>query len=448
MEERMTKQLEKKEEQILATVSSQIQILGEKNKIFREEDKVYMAEQVQVVKGLIKQESKQRNEEQEQNKSWLQSTEEKITKQEEILEKHSHRINVVEDKMDELKHTASKLQQTTIPGHITVTCMGSSFNHDNVKFNGKLSNPHEYLTRLRRSYEKNRIRYGMDNNNLECLYEVIESSVERSTAQWWQLNKEKVESWDQFEELFLEKYWNTEIQRHLKHKIELDRYRPGGRLNRVDYFLVRVLTLKSMTPPLNEADIVNMMATHYDDIVQTAQRVQNVNTIKAFESLLQREDMMDTQRNLQGYNQLRSDRMKPHQNNQQQTNNPFNGKENYRAYIPRHQQNYRKDYQDQENRKIMFKNQDTNPANQYYKKFDQTNNPRQNKTPDNHYRYPNQQNRTNKQEFYPTREQIDACNMIMKEGKENIPNPKETRTFVNSQHQKHDQSNTDISTLN
>ena len=329
LEERMSQQLANKEEQIMTTVKKQIEILDTKFQEDREDDRSSFNKQIELLKEKTSQE-------QELNIHQYNTTNEQLKEQERKFEKYQHRIHVVEDQVEELRHTTTKVQQSSQPSHITVTCTGSYFNKDIVKFNGKFTNPQEFLGKLRRLYERNKIRYEAENSkykSIDCLHEVIDSSLEHSAAQWWQLNKEKVESWDQFEDIFKEKYWNKQIQRHLKQKIELEKYKPGGRLNRVEYFLERVLTLNSMTPPLSEEEIVNILTTHYDDVIQTAQRVQHLYLIKDFEALLQREDMLDIQRNIQTRNRPRGETKN---NPNFQGTQPFQERDHFKAYVPNH----------------------------------------------------------------------------------------------------------------
>jgi len=299
IEARMGQQLEAREEKNMYAIKEQVQHLEDKIESERREDKINL-------KNDIPELRKQSEHEQERNHRRQKATEDKIVEQVQYLEEQKRRIHVVEDKIEELQHTTNKSKPSIQSNQIHITCTGGN-NSENIKFNGRFSNPNEYLKKLRRIYEKNKIKYGSESNDQEQLYETIENSMEGSALQWWQLNKDKIINWKEFEEAFTEKYWNQEIQRHLKQKIDLEKYRSEGRLSRVEYFLERVLVLKSMTPSFSEAEIVGILTPHYGEIIQTAQRVQNLCCIKDFEALLQREDMLDTQKSLQGRFRPRQD---------------------------------------------------------------------------------------------------------------------------------------------
>ena len=288
-------QIINKEEQILENVKGQINDLSTNIQANRQRDLNSFNEQIEQLKSLTEEESKLSLKLQEKNKHKFQEIDQQI-------EKQKTRIHVMEDKIDEIQHT----QQTQIKNsglqNILVTCTGTN-NQESLKFDGRFTNLQAVLSKLKRQYDKNRARFGTGiDNDKECLHEILDINMEKSANQWWQLNKHEIQNWKQFETKFVDKYWNMDIQRHLRQKIEFEHFRPGGRLNRVDYFLERVLVLKSMTPPLHEDEIINIMVNHYDQIIQTAHRVQNVNTIKSFELLLQREDMLETQQKFQNRN--------------------------------------------------------------------------------------------------------------------------------------------------
>jgi len=412
-----------KEEQILKTMKFQIEDLDTKIQLDRKSDICKFNEQIEHLEKLTKQESIMRSQVEEQNKS-------KFQEHEDMLEKHKHRIHVVEDQIGEIRHINKNY--SGFPSNITVTCTGMNSNQDNLKFSGKIINPQEYLSKMKRAYDKNRSRFGDDpSNDRECLHEILDVCMEGSANQWWQLNKTNIDNWQQFEDKFIDKYWNQDIQRHLKQKIELERYRPGGRLNRVDYFLQRVLILKSMTPPMNEDQIVNVLSPHYDQIVQTAQRVQNLNNIKSFESLLQREDMLDTQRHFQSRTRIRPDSSKTFENRQDINSTPLYNQNNFKAYISPRQNSGRMDQQYREDRRPTYNNYNhntnnhvsNNPHNQWTNMNNQHGQGNQNRYQDNN------RSKWNRKPQYPTQEQIETCQVIVGEGKNKPKGPQDGEVY-------------------
>jgi len=449
MEKRIQGQWNEKEDQIINKIEDKISKLNIQRQSERERDHTTFTTNLSDISNQVKS-----NQDQVNNK--FKNQDAQINEQNQRLDKHQHRIHTMEDKLEEYKFDASQVHGKIPVNHITVSCAGEMYGHNVPKFNGKISNPQEYLEKMKRCYENNqKARYGGgEMENPECLHEVIGNSMERSASQWWQLNKPNVHSWQQFEQIFLDKYWNKEIQRHLRQKIELERYRPGGYLNRTDYFLERILILKAMTPPLNEEDIVNILASHYDEVIQTARRVQNSNTITAFEMLLQREDMLDVQKNLQLRNRIKPDIRKNPQNNSsaENQNHPFNGRENFRAYYPRNPPPAREGARPNEDRKTMFRNIEQNrdnehfprnhPREPYYERNQYHSNQYQNNKPmqNNNWNKDNQDRRSqnnyykNKGRQYPSQEQMEVCNNIVMgpEVENKTVENAETRVYTNS----------------
>jgi len=81
------------------------------------------------------------------------------------------------------------------------------------------------------------------------------------------LIRNQIYNWDSFETLFLQKFWNSDIQRNIKQRLDLEHYQLGGKLNRADYFIQRVVLLKSMTSPPTEEEIINQLLPHFDEII-------------------------------------------------------------------------------------------------------------------------------------------------------------------------------------
>lgn len=55
----------------------------------------------------------------------------------------------------------------------------------------------------------------------EVVLETIEASVAGHVSRWWQLIRDKITTWNDFEQSFLNKYWSREILHGITHKLEL-----------------------------------------------------------------------------------------------------------------------------------------------------------------------------------------------------------------------------------
>jgi hypothetical protein len=176
---------------------------------------------------------------------------------------------------------------STGPIPIQVTCMGGSTFENLPTFNGRNKNPQEFLVKFEAYLRNTQIR---QNQNIR-FQDLLENCLQDSASRWWQMIKSEITSYEEFEKKYLDKYWNNDIQRGIKRRVETERYRTGGYLTRSEYFVERVMTLKQMTPTLEEEDIVNLLSIHFDQRIQDAIRVQNITGIDNFEKLLNREDI-------------------------------------------------------------------------------------------------------------------------------------------------------------
>lgn len=216
----------------------------------------------------------------------IEGQNENLVKLNSITDNHSYRINNMEQQI-------SKSTSTITP--LYVTCPGTNRNYLDInppKFHGKTQNPKEFLSKLKRFYERN-VDNQKSNDESEHLLDVIEQCLDHHASKWFELVKYQIKNWTDFEAMFLNKYWSHEVQRGIKQRIDVEKYRQDGRLSRAEYFIEKVLTLRSITPPLTDEEIVIILSDHFSELVQDARRIQNVTTVHEFELLLQREDLKD-----------------------------------------------------------------------------------------------------------------------------------------------------------
>ncbi|KAG8257610.1 hypothetical protein J6590_046299 [Homalodisca vitripennis] len=123
--------------------------------------------------------------------------------------------------------------------------------------------------------------------------------------------------------------------------------------------IVAAAVVQSITPKLDEEDIVIIICEHFDKNIQDARRVQNVVTIKDFEKLLDREDIDERQSkfklngefehiNSNRYNKRNfhiNQNYRPHNNNRFENHNrmsnryPNGGYQNQKNWLDNHSQN-------------------------------------------------------------------------------------------------------------
>lgn len=330
----------------------------------------------------------------------IDNQDEKIKELTTVTNIHSNRIAQVEQQVSQ--------QIATVTPNIYVTCTGnggSPIETNPPKFHGRMSNPREFLSKLKRFYERS-----LNNKSLkdepDHLIDIIDQCLDQHAAKWFELIKNQIKTWSDFETMFVNKYWNHEVQRGIKQRIEVERYRPDGKLSRAEYFIDKVLVLRSITPPLSDEEIVTILADHFSELVQDARRVQNVHTVHEFELLLQREDLKDAHQRSRNYSS------RPEQPLQRQPNGnhspghrpSYNPGSRPPNSPPRHSQ-YNNRYNGQRG---YSNNNHNNSGYQHNNNYNQRgrggyNNP--------NYQRNNQNRREENQ--YPTKEQSQVCSAIV-----------------------------------
>jgi len=358
-----------------------------------------------LIQEQIDNEIKDRKEGHNNLKEEMQQQESRLDKYHEILNDQKHKIQTIDDQLGELKFEQER--KPSQPVHVTY--IGNPNNDSNItKFQGHTQYLHEYLGKVKRNFDKMKLLTPQSNTR-ECLIEIIENSLEKGASQWWQLAKHTINNWEDAEQAFLNKYWNKEIQRHIRQRMEVERYIPGGRPRRAEHFIERVVTLKCMTPTLTDIDIINYLTPHFDELIQTAQRVQNITSIHDFELLLQKEDMLEVQRDIQTRNRPRPEfQLNKNPPKKEQYDAPFQARENFRAYNRNHNTD------DQHRPETRF---------DYHRPFGE-----------NHRNqgYQNQPGNRNSRSYnnrYPSREQAEICNMIRAENHQGNSGHSQSQTF-------------------
>lgn len=81
-----------------------------------------------------------------------------------------------------------------------------------------------------------------------------------SALDWGSIKEKNICSFDEFKRMFLARYWSTEEERELFHKIKYGRYERGSR---ADYFLRIVGDADYLTEALTEAELVELVSKHF-----------------------------------------------------------------------------------------------------------------------------------------------------------------------------------------
>jgi hypothetical protein len=291
-----------------------------------------------------------------------------INDNKDTLNEHQCKIqylnSAIDDHKIEIENLKVKTNNNQSPQNsaIQVVCTAaeSNFIDRNLpKFNGRSSsNPNEALTRIKRYYERSLTRQP-DLNPHTQLIDILETCFEGHASRWLQLIKNDIHNWESFADEFLRKFWSRELQKGIKARIENERYRTNGTLSRSEYFTERVITLQSITPTMSEAEIVSLLAERFEQIIQDSRTVQNIQTIREFEALLQREDIRESQSRTAHHHDNK------HLSNDRHRNSPPNNYYNNQPISPQHNRVEPRAYQPRSYYENQYQNNGSNRPNWY-----------------------------------------------------------------------------------
>lgn len=158
------------------------------------------------------------------------------------------------------------------------------------RFNGEESNPMESLRRIT---EWMRNKYDQI-QNWSRMRSQLDDILIGSARIWWNVVRNTVIDWVDFEKQFKNKFWNDIRQSKDKDDIEFGKYDVKCRISRCDYFLQKYSILTNLCVTLTEAEKVMKIATHFEDQIRDTCEVQRIDNMEGMQRILSRYDVVNT----------------------------------------------------------------------------------------------------------------------------------------------------------
>lgn len=146
-----------------------------------------------------------------------------------------------------------------------------------ISFNGRDHFPMEFLKELTELYET----YYVDDNT-----KWIGNHLTEEAAIWWRIVRGQVNTYDEFREVFIEKYWGQVQQEKVRDRLEYGKYHRDQGKSMIQYMEHSVLECRQLLPVLSDRHLIKKLARHYDRDIQIAVVTRGIQTIGGFESLL------------------------------------------------------------------------------------------------------------------------------------------------------------------
>lgn len=196
------------------------------------------------------------------------TTDNKITL---VTEKENANLKEMNQRMERIQQRLNETENRTI-----IRCGGDATQKE-LKYDGSNPYPMEFIREL--TEHKNKLY-----NDAEVSW--IANHLEKDAGIWWRIIREKVRCFDDFLELFTEKYWSSEIQGLIRDDMEFGRYKPYNVLSSTQYVERKVLEYQQITPRIPEKLLVKKLAKHFGREIQVAVVTRGVDDVNRLVSIL------------------------------------------------------------------------------------------------------------------------------------------------------------------
>lgn len=159
------------------------------------------------------------------------------------------------------------------------------------KFNGKQTNPLEFLKVVEKRFEK-RLEEGW--LEWEEVLEMISQAFVGETRSWFSVYRDSMSSLKEFKRKFTDKYWSEEIQGRERERLAFGKYQLHEGATMTEYFLAHVMICQNLDGITMDADVVRLLLRHFPERVREAACMQRVKTIQEMEELLGSFDALGT----------------------------------------------------------------------------------------------------------------------------------------------------------
>lgn len=121
---------------------------------------------------------------------------------------------------------------------------------------------------------------GLADWQLQC---VLSTSLKGPANDWWHFARDQVTSLEKFKKLFLERFWDDNVQYQVIDDLRFGHYNENGKLNRVEYAIKKINNAKSLVPPPCEREMIKLLSRHFPADVH---RVAVLGLVQDTQSLL------------------------------------------------------------------------------------------------------------------------------------------------------------------
>lgn len=172
--------------------------------------------------------------------------------------------------------------------------------------------PLDFLKKIKEYFD----RLGLEFGDAKLHFQ---QALQDGAANWYSLNEDEINSWDDFETLFKDHFWSLPAQDRMKNMLEKSHYNPNEGKTRSEYAME--FFRLGLELGFTEVEVIRKLSVHFDKETRFAVRTHHINNKSDFFKLLQEYDV-----------ELPEQHKKQFFRNDNNKNDGFN---NNRNFIPR-----------------------------------------------------------------------------------------------------------------
>ena len=112
--------------------------------------------------------------------------------------------------------------------------------------------------------------------------QIVSQALEAAAKDWWHFHETDVVEYNQFKNLFKERFWNSTIQRQTSRKVEFGTFYAGARLNRVTFATTTFGYAKELELTYSDGELTEKLPDHFEKGIRhafTDQQVKSKSTL-------------------------------------------------------------------------------------------------------------------------------------------------------------------------
>ena len=98
--------------------------------------------------------------------------------------------------------------------------------------------------------------------------------------------RDQIRNFDEFKDLFTQKYWGEKRQDAVRDSLEFGRFNWKGNLSAIQYMERKLLESRQLTPAITDRQLIKKIARHFGKNIEIAVVTRGVNSIQNLESLI------------------------------------------------------------------------------------------------------------------------------------------------------------------